>query len=73
MPKLKHHWSVINRRRGELIDKKIARTITEEETAELVGLQAYARAYIEHTTPLPMAALESLEAYVRRAYPQNPT
>lgn len=54
-------WRKTNRRRGELIDKKIDETITEDERRELEGLQAYAEYYLDRETPLPMSELEKAE------------
>ena len=54
-------WRKTNRRRGKLIDKKIDETITEDERAELKGLQAYAEFYLDRETPLPMGELEKVE------------
>ncbi len=46
-------WPKINRRRGSLIKKEIADTITEAEQVELNSLQAYADCYIEQVAPRP--------------------
>ena len=35
------YWAQINKRRGELIDKQIAESITDDERRELEALQAY--------------------------------
>ena len=45
-------WRKTNQRRGELIDKKIDETITDDERSELTGLQAYAEYYLDRETPL---------------------
>lgn len=55
------NWSKTNRRRGKLIDKKVAGTLTANEKTELNGLQAYAEFYLDRETPLPTAELEKLE------------
>ena len=60
----KADWRTKNRRRGELIDKKIRRTITSAEAAELADLQAYADLYLEKVAPRPTDVLEALEARV---------
>ncbi len=57
-------WPSTNRRRGELVDKEIAGTITDAEAEELAGLQAYADYYLERVSPRPMHALEELEKHV---------
>ena len=54
-------WPSTNRRRGELVDKEIAGTITGEEAVELAGLQAYADFYLEKVSPRPTHVLEELE------------
>jgi len=54
-------WRQTNRRRGKLIDRKIDKTLTENERIELVGLQAYAEFYLDRETPLPTGELEKLE------------
>ncbi len=54
-------WSKINRRRGKLIDKKIAGTISVDEKAELGSLQTYAEYYLDREAPLPIGELEKLE------------
>lgn len=64
-------WPETNRRRGELIDKKVARTITTDERAELNKLQSFASARQNLFAPLPMeqaeAALEdALKATIQR-------
>jgi hypothetical protein len=57
-------WPVFNRRRGELIDREVAGTITPDEAVELARLQADADLYLEATTPRPTAVPEGLEARV---------
>ncbi|OYV90122.1 MAG: hypothetical protein B7Z73_06370 [Planctomycetia bacterium 21-64-5] len=54
-------WPSRNRRRGHLVDKEIAGTITSDEARELTGLQAYADYYIEKTSPRPTRILKELE------------
>lgn len=57
-------WRKTNRRRGKLIDKKIAETITDDERTELEGLQAYAEYYLDRETPIPMSELEKAENFL---------
>ncbi len=57
-------WPAANRRRGDLVDKEIAGTISSDETLELAGLQAYADYYIERVSPRPMQVLAALEDQV---------
>ena len=57
-------WPTVNRRRGQLIDKEIAGTITSSEAAELAGLQAYADYHLEKVAPRPTHVLEELETRV---------
>lgn len=57
-------WPSTNRRRGDLVDKEIAGSITSDEAAELAGLQAYADYYLETTSPRPMHVLRELEERV---------
>ena len=59
-------WPAINRRRGELIDRVVAGTITAAEKAELTRLEYDADLYVEATTPRPTAVLEDLEARVTK-------
>jgi len=54
-------WPSANRRRGELVDKEIDKTITSTEALELAGLQAYADYYLEKVSPRPTQILEELE------------
>lgn len=54
-------WPSTNRRRGELVDKDIAGTITSGEAMELACLQAYADFYLEKVSPRPTHVLEELE------------
>ena len=54
-------WSKTNRRRGKLIEKNIAGTITEAEQVELDALQAYADYHIEQVAPRPPKVFEELE------------
>lgn len=55
------NWSATNRRRGKLIDKDIAGTLTESERVELDGLQAYADYHLEKVAPRPTESLAKLE------------
>ena len=59
--KYEKDWSKTNRRRGKLIDKKIAGTIRVNEKAELDSLQSYAEYYLDREAPLPTGELEKLE------------
>ena len=65
------NWNVTNRRRGALIDKKVAKTITADESRELEDLQEYAGRYLRRVAPIPTAGLEYLEATLRKL--QEPT
>lgn len=40
-------WPVVNRRRGDLIDREIQGTISESESAELAGLQVLADEHLD--------------------------
>lgn len=40
-------WANLNRRRGQLIDKLIAGTLTQDEEAKLKRLQAYADRHLD--------------------------
>ena len=57
-------WSKTNRRRGKLIDKNIAGTLSEAERSELNGLQAYADYHLERFAPRPTEVLTQLEDLV---------
>lgn len=59
-------WTALNRRRGELVDREIAGTITSAEAAELAALQAVADAHLEETTPRPTRRLEEAERAVAK-------
>jgi oligoribonuclease (3'-5' exoribonuclease) len=50
-------WPKANRRRGSLITKSIASTITEAEQAELDALQDYADHHIEQVAPRPESCI----------------
>jgi len=50
--------------RGELIDKKIKRTLSNSERTELDELQAYADYYIQKVAPRPTHVLDELEDLV---------
>ncbi|MEX2306985.1 MAG: N-6 DNA methylase [Pirellulales bacterium] len=54
-------WSATNRERGRLIDKRIAKTITNDEQIRLSALQAYADYYLDKVAPRPTRSLEELE------------
>lgn len=62
-------WKTTNLRRGQLIDKKVRRTITKDETLELVNLQAYAEYHIEKVSPRPTQLLEELENILHEMRP----
>lgn len=53
------NWPATNNRRAELIERKVARTITPDETAELSRLQSYASARQNLFGPLPTEELEA--------------
>jgi hypothetical protein len=57
-------WPTTNRRRGELIDKDIAGTLSPMERTELGGLQAYADFHLEQVAPRPTDVLNQLEDLV---------
>ena len=57
-------WPKTNRRRGKLIDKDIAGTLSEAERSELDGLQAYADYHLERVAPRPTDMLKQLEDLV---------
>ncbi|MEO8499087.1 MAG: hypothetical protein ABI614_28820, partial [Planctomycetota bacterium] len=57
-------WSKTNRRRGKLIDKEIAGTLTDSERTELNGLQAYADYHLERVALRPTNVLTQLEDLV---------
>ena len=54
-------WSRTNRRRGELIDKKIRGILSGSERIELDRLQAYADYHIQKVAPRPTHVLDELE------------
>lgn len=54
-------WPATNRRRGDLIDKEIGASITDEEAIELAGLETYADYYLEKVSPRPTRVLDELE------------
>lgn len=54
-------WPETNRRRGTLIDKDIAGTLSDAERTELDGLQAYADYHLEQVAPRPTDELKQLE------------
>lgn len=49
-----------NRRRVELIDRKIAGTITADQLAELAGLQREAEEHFDQIAPPPMQGVREL-------------
>ncbi|MEZ6110756.1 MAG: N-6 DNA methylase [Pirellulaceae bacterium] len=57
-------WPKTNRRRGKLIDKDIAGTLSDAERMELEGLQAYADYHLERVAPRPTHVLKQLEDLV---------
>lgn len=57
-------WSAVNRRRGVLVDRKIAGTITPDELEELSQLQALASEYVHRVAPRPEDVLCDLEKIV---------
>lgn len=57
-------WSKTNRRRGKLIDKDIAGTLSEAERTELDVLQAYADYHLERVAPRPTNVIKQLEDLV---------
>lgn len=59
-------WKVMNARRSGLIEKKINRTITADEEAELLHLQELAGVKRQLVSPLPIQDLEVIEADLRR-------
>jgi len=57
-------WPATNRRRGELIEKEIRKTISPAESEELAGLQAYADYHLDQVAPRPTHVLDELESRV---------
>lgn len=57
-------WPETNRRRAELIHKKVARTISSNERIELNHLQSLATSRANLIAPLPLAELERLHREV---------
>jgi hypothetical protein len=49
-----------NRRRVELIDKRIAGTISDDELVELMELQQQAETYFDQVAPPPMKGIRGL-------------
>lgn len=62
-------WPVVNRRRGELIDKSILRNLTDDEQAELAMLQEYADVYLER---FDLPRLEAVKKLVAAAEAPKP-
>ena len=58
-------WDSTNKRRGELIEKKINEQITQREDEELRHLQMLAGAKRQLVMPLPIKDLEEIEADLR--------
>jgi hypothetical protein len=54
-------WSVTNRERGLLIDRKISGTLSAEERVRLDALQVYAEYHIDQVAPRPTHVLDELE------------
>ena len=61
-------WPLVNRYRGELIDKKIAGTLSDEEMVRLDQLERYADRYLEMVASRPTQILEELE---KIAFPEE--
>jgi len=59
-----HWWPLVNRRRGDLIHRDVAGTITTDEAAELAKLQDQADTWIDIVAPLDLTELERLHAEV---------
>ncbi|MCA9124392.1 MAG: SAM-dependent DNA methyltransferase [Planctomycetaceae bacterium] len=57
-------WPKTNRRRAKLIEKKVDRTISTAETAELKRLQSLATSRRNLVAPLPQAELDALHREV---------
>lgn len=63
LTELEQNWSAINRARGLLIHKKVAKTITDDEQIIFDGLQAYAEWYGDLVAPrpeMPESAIDGL-------------
>jgi hypothetical protein len=60
----KAEWARLNRERGELIDRAIARTLTTKEAGRLKQLEAIANEYLQEVAPRSTERLEELEAYL---------
>lgn len=58
-------WEATNNRRLDLIDKKLAGTLTESECVELADLKRLARAKAHLVMPLPHKELAEREAYLK--------
>ena len=61
-------WDQMNRRRGELIQKKVDASLTPQEQAEYEYLQRMSLAAVNQAHPGPpvdLAALQQLEAELR--------
>ena len=55
------NWPIHNQRRGELIDKDVANTISDAEREELSELQIRADIYLSLHAPRHVEVLEVLE------------
>jgi len=58
-------WKIINRRRGVLIEKETNGNLSNDERAELAGLQTYADDYLEREFPPDYSKLNELEELIR--------
>ena len=64
-------WTMKNRRRLYLIDRKYAAGLATAEEAELSDLQAALAGHLEAVAPLPFDALERLEALAGTTAPDQ--
>lgn len=73
---LKRLWPIVNRRRGELIDRKVLGKATEEEIQELDLLQNFADAYLAPYDEVRVGGLQALVEEVEQRVDlrrQNPS
>lgn len=63
---MERDWPSTNRLRGQLIDKDIEGTISEDERDQLNALQAYADFYLNQTTPRSTKELNEIEDQIFR-------
>ena len=63
------NWEDLNKRRARLIEKKAAKQITEEESAELSRLQRLAWAKRQMAMPLPVKELAAIEKALMEKLP----